>query len=188
MVPRQPPPHFAAPHPASNVRNQFGMYLLFDYTSNCKNRSMKKSAGILLYRKRKGITEVLLVHPGGPFWKNKDAGAWSIPKGEFTNEEPLDAAKREFGEETGITVDGRFTELAPRKQKSGKLIYAFALYKNIDASKIKSNVFNIEWPPRSGKMISIPEVDRAEWFSLDMAKEKINPGQAGFIEELATIA
>jgi predicted NUDIX family NTP pyrophosphohydrolase len=145
---------------------------------------MKKSAGILLYRKKAGATEVLLVHPGGPFWKNKDAGAWSIPKGEFTDEDPLSAAKREFEEETGIAVDGNFLALSPLKQKSGKLVMAWALQKNIDASKIKSNEFDMEWPPRSGRQIRIPEVDRGEWFTPSVAKQKIIPGQAALIDEL----
>lgn len=145
---------------------------------------MKKSAGLLLYRTRKGETEVLLVHPGGPFWKNKDMGAWSIPKGEFTDEDPLDAAFREFEEETGVAVGGKCIALTPLRQKSGKLIYAFALRRSIDATGIRSNVFDFEWPPRSGKFISIPEVDRAEWFDTDTALEKINTGQRGFINEL----
>jgi predicted NUDIX family NTP pyrophosphohydrolase len=145
---------------------------------------MKKSAGILLYRKKAGAIEVFLVHPGGPFWKNKDAGAWSIPKGEFTDEDPLTAAKREFEEETGIAVDGKFIELSPLKQKSGKLVMAWALLKNIDASKIASNQFSFEWPPKSGKHILIPEVDKADWFIPSIAKEKIIPGQAAFIDEL----
>jgi predicted NUDIX family NTP pyrophosphohydrolase len=145
---------------------------------------MKKSAGLLLYRKKAGAIEVLLVHPGGPFWKNKDAGAWSIPKGEFTNEDPLLAAKREFEEETGMAVDGDFLELSPLKQKSGKLVMAWALQKNIDASKIKSNEFDMEWPPKSGTTIRIPEVDRGEWFAPSLAKQKIIPGQAALIDEL----
>lgn len=145
---------------------------------------MKKSAGILLYRKKAGSIEVMLVHPGGPFWKNKDLGAWSIPKGEFTVEDPLAAAMREFEEETGIAVDGKCIELTPLKQKSGKLVMAWALYKNIDTSTIKSNEFEMEWPPRSGKFIMVPEVDRGEWFSPSIAKEKIVPGQAAMIDEL----
>ena len=146
---------------------------------------MKKSAGILVYRRKQDGIEFLLVHPGGPFWKNKETGAWSIPKGEFTDEEePLAAAIREMQEETGITVSGDFIELTPRKQKSGKLVYAWSIEKDMDATSIKSNEFDLEWPPRSGKMIRIPEVDRAAWFDEAMAKEKINPGQAAFIDEL----
>src|ERR1700749_2222370 len=121
-------------------------------------KEVKQSAGILLYRQASKQTEVFLVHPGGPFWMNKDAGAWSIPKGEFTDEDPLAAARREFEEETGFSVDGKFIALPPLKQKSGKLVMAWALQKNIDASKIKSNEFEMEWPPRSGKLITIPEV------------------------------
>ena len=151
---------------------------------------MKQSAGILLYKINNTKIFVLLGHPGGPFWKNKDLGAWSIPKGEFTNEEkPFDAAMREFEEETGIKLQGKFIELQPVKLKSGKIIYAWALEQDIDASKIKSNTFEIEWPPKSGKFISIPEIDRAEWFSIDIAIEKINGGQSDLILQLvATIA
>lgn len=146
---------------------------------------MKKSAGILIYKKLKDELQVLLVHPGGPFWKNKDAGAWSIPKGEFTDdEEPLAAAKREFKEETGLLVDGKFLPLTPVKQKSGKLIYAWAAEANLDSSSIKSNLFEMEWPPRSGKTQSFPEIDKACWFTVNEAKEKIVPGQFSFINEL----
>ena len=145
---------------------------------------MKKSAGILLYRLVKQ-PEFFLVHPGGPFWKNKDKGAWSIPKGEFTDEEdPLAAAKREFKEETGISCNGKFIELSPLKQKSGKLIFAWALEKDVDPSIVKSNTFKLEWPPKSGKRQDIPEIDKAAWFNVAEAKEKIIPGQVGFIEEL----
>lgn len=145
---------------------------------------MKKSAGILLFRKKADSIEVMLVHPGGPFWKNKDEGAWSIPKGEFTDEDPLAAARREFFEETGMEATGTFIELTPLRQKSGKLVMAWALQKNIDVSKIKSNEFEMEWPPRSGKFISVPEVDKGEWFSTSIAKQKIIPGQAALIDEL----
>ena len=144
----------------------------------------KKSAGILLYRFQQKKLQVMLVHPGGPFWKNKDAGAWSIPKGEFTDEEPLNAARREFREETGIEISGNFLELPVVKQKSGKLIFAFALEQDIDISIIKSNTFEIEWPPKSGKKTAFPEIDRAAWFSPGEAKEKINPGQAALVDEL----
>jgi predicted NUDIX family NTP pyrophosphohydrolase len=145
----------------------------------------KQSAGLLVYRKRDGKTEVLLVHPGGPFWKNKDAGAWSIPKGEFaTGEDPLDVAKREFQEETGLTIDGSFQPLAPIKQRGGKTVYAWAVEADLDVSHVKSNTFTMEWPPRSGKQQEFPEVDRAEWFSLDAATEKINDGQRELLQQL----
>jgi predicted NUDIX family NTP pyrophosphohydrolase len=145
----------------------------------------KKTAGVLLYRLRNSALEVFLVHPGGPFWAKKDLGAWSIPKGEFADdEEPLNAAKREFQEETGFSIDGHFMPLAPRKQRSGKLVYAWALEGDCDAEAIKSNLFSIEWPPRSGNRREYPEVDRAGWFVLELAKQKIVPGQIGFLEEL----
>ena len=146
---------------------------------------MKKSAGILLYRKLTTAVEVLLVHPGGPFWKNKDEGAWSIPKGEFEDDEDaLHAAKREFKEETGIACTGYFLPLIPVKLKSGKKVYAWALQKDIDASKITSNDFEMEWPPRSGKKQRFPEIDRAAWFTAAAAKKKINTSQVHFIDEL----
>lgn len=146
---------------------------------------MKQSAGILLYRKIKKEVEVFLVHPGGPFWKNKDAGSWSIPKGEFTEgEDPLDAAKREFKEETGIICEGKFVELSPVKLKSGKMIFAWALEKEIDPGLVKSNYFEIEWPPKSGKKSSFPEIDKGSWFSPGEAKQKINGAQSALIDEL----
>jgi predicted NUDIX family NTP pyrophosphohydrolase len=148
----------------------------------------KKSAGILVYRLQKKTAEFFLVHPGGPFWKNKDAGAWSIPKGEFTDEEDaLLAAQREFKEETGQTIDGDFIPLTPVKQKSGKTIHAWAVEADIDPATIKSNPFEIEWPPRSGKKQEFPEVDRAEWFIAETAKEKINTSQAALIDELINL-
>lgn len=148
----------------------------------------KKSAGILLYRFKKGSPEVFLVHPGGPFFIKKDEGVWSIPKGEYNeSEEPLAAAKREFFEETGIKVDGKFIELAPVRLKSGKVVIAFALDHDIDASQVKSNSFEIEWPPKSGKMKSFPEIDRGEWFTVEIAKQKINPAQRLLIDELVAI-
>lgn len=145
----------------------------------------KKSAGILAYRFNGSNVEVFLVHLGGPFWAKKDAGAWSIPKGEFENEESLPAAKREFFEETGITIDGTFIELTPLKLKSGKVIFAWAIEKDIDVISIKSNEFELEWPPRSGKKQMFPEIDKAGWFDPRTGMEKINQGQAGFIRELA---
>jgi len=127
------------------------------------------------------------VHPGGPFWKNKDLGAWSVPKGEYTNEDPLEAAKREFFEETSFRIEGDFRRLKPIVQKGGKQVTAWALEGELDAGAIKSNEFEIEWPFRSGKRISIPEVDRAAWFSLEEAREKINPAQVALVDELAEL-
>ncbi len=145
----------------------------------------KQSAGILLYRKTQAEIQFLLVHPGGPFFKNKDAGAWSIPKGEFNDDEDaLVAAKREFKEETGYSVDGDFIPLTPVKLKSGKTVQAWALEGDIDAANITSNTFEIEWPPKSGEMQAFPEVDRAGWFDYDEAIIKINTAQAGFVKEL----
>ena len=145
-----------------------------------------QSAGILLYRKAVSQLQIFLVHPGGPFFKNKDLGAWSIPKGEFSdNEEPLAAAKREFEEETGQRIDGNFIELNPVKLKSGKKVYSWAVEGDIDHEAIVSNLFEMEWPPKSGKKQSFPEIDRAGWFNVDEAKLKVNIAQATFIEELA---
>jgi len=150
---------------------------------------MKKSAGILLYKFIDKTIFFLLVHPGGPFWKNKDLESWSIPKGEFTEDEnPLDAAKREFYEETGFKLESEsetdFIELDSVKLKSGKTIYAWALEFDIDATLVKSNEFEMEWPPKSGKQQSFPEVDRAEWFQTEHALKKINPAQADFIVQI----
>jgi predicted NUDIX family NTP pyrophosphohydrolase len=146
----------------------------------------KQSAGILVYRIINKKPEVFLVHPGGPFWKNKDAAAWSIPKGEFdADESALDAAKREFEEETGILLKGKFIELQPVKQKSGKTVYAWAYEGDIDASTIRSNSFEIEWPPKSGKKTSFPEIDKAGWFDIKTGKEKINAYQVNLLEQLA---
>ncbi|HEX2921044.1 MAG TPA: NUDIX domain-containing protein [Bacteroidales bacterium] len=145
----------------------------------------KQSAGILLYRNSQVKTEVLLVHPGGPFWAKKDFHSWSIPKGEMDEgENILDAAKREFLEETGIPAEGEFTELLPVKQKSGKTVFCFACKADLDASKIKSNTFKIEWPPKSGRMQTFPEVDKAEWFDIKTAMDKINEAQADFLTQL----
>ena len=147
-----------------------------------------QSAGILLYRKKHGELRVFLVHPGGPFFKNKDTGAWSIPKGVFADdEEPLAAAKREFEEETGQIVEGDFIKLKPVKLKSGKYVHAWAVEGDIDHETIVSNLFEIEWPPKSGRTQSFPEIDRAAWFNLDDAKTKLNPAQAAFIDELLNL-
>jgi predicted NUDIX family NTP pyrophosphohydrolase len=146
------------------------------------------SAGILLYRVRDGEPEVMLVHPGGPIWKNKDIGAWSIPKGEFLpGQDPLEHAKREFKEETGRAIKGKFNELKPIRQAGGKLVYAFAVEGDLDVSKIKSNTFKMEWPPRTGRFQDIPEVDRGEWFDFETARQKINPAQSAFIDQLAVM-
>jgi predicted NUDIX family NTP pyrophosphohydrolase len=146
---------------------------------------MRKSAGILAFRVRDSSLEVFLVHPGGPFWQGKETGAWSIPKGEFTEEEdPLAAACREFREETGQEVNGEFIALTPVKQKAGKMVYAWAVKADVDAENIVSNSFKMEYPYKSGKWITVPEVDKAGWFRIKEAKEKINPAQAGFLDEL----
>jgi predicted NUDIX family NTP pyrophosphohydrolase len=146
---------------------------------------MKKSAGILLYRIKNYKIEVFLVHPGGPFWKNKDMGSWSIPKGEFDGkEDPLKAAIREFKEETGKTPDGKFRELLPITQKGGKMVYAWIAEGDIDTGDIQSNMFEIQWPPGSGKMMKFPEIDKGEWFTIDQARIKINPKQADLLKQL----
>jgi len=143
------------------------------------------SAGILLFRIRGDVPEVFLIHPGGPYWCNKDAGAWSIPKGLLEEgDDELAAAKREFQEETGSVIDGEFIALAPLKQASGKLVHAWAVEGDIDASTITSNRFLMEWPPRSGKQQAFPEVDRGAWFTLETARKKILDGQRGFIDQL----
>jgi predicted NUDIX family NTP pyrophosphohydrolase len=144
----------------------------------------RKSAGLLMYRRRDRDVEVLLIHPGGPFWARKDEGAWSIPKGEFTDEEPLDAAKREFQEETGFPVRGDFLPLAPIQQAGGKTVYAWAVAGDCDAEAIRSNTFTMEWPPHSGRWKTYPEADRAAWFSLPRAREKILKSQQPLLDEL----
>jgi predicted NUDIX family NTP pyrophosphohydrolase len=147
----------------------------------------KTTAGLLLYRRCPEL-EVFLVHPGGPFWTRKDAGAWSIPKGEVEDgEDPLQAAKREFTEETGFTISGEFRSLDPLKQPGGKIIYAWAIEADYDPEQIRSNVFSLEWPPKSGKMKQYPEVDRAAWFNISEARNKILAGQVGFIEQLIAV-
>lgn len=148
----------------------------------------KRSAGLLLYCYRNSKLEVLLVHPGGPYWAKKDEGIWSIPKGEYSDgEDPFEAAKREFQEETGYMVEGNFLALTPRRQPTGKLVSAWAVEGDCDAAAIKSNTFTIEWPPQSGKRAAFAEVDRAEWFSLEQARLKLLKGQVGFIDELCEI-
>jgi predicted NUDIX family NTP pyrophosphohydrolase len=145
----------------------------------------KQSAGILLYRSINDQLQVFLVHPGGPFFRNKDDGSWSIPKGEFLDDEdPLDAAKREFLEETGQPINGKFIPLDPIIQKAGKKVYAWAVEGNIDHESITSNLFELEWPPRSGKKQNFPEIDKAAWFDIETAKVKINAAQVGLIDEL----
>ncbi|MBR0844775.1 NUDIX domain-containing protein [Bradyrhizobium liaoningense] len=146
-----------------------------------------KSAGILLYRMRPDI-EVLLVHPGGPFWRNKDLGAWSIPKGEYSDGQDAEAAaRREFAEELGVEVTGPLTALGDIKQRGGKTVTAFAIEFDIDTQSIHSNTFELEWPPRSGKRQNFPEIDRAEFFALDEAARKINEGQRPLLERLARL-
>ena len=138
-----------------------------------------------MFRTLNGQIEVLLVHPGGPFWKNKDIGAWSIPKGEFADdEEPLDAARREFEEETGFKPGGLYLALQSIKLKSGKRVLAWAFEGDCDASQVRSNTFKLEWPPKSGEWRDFPEVDRAAWFSIQEARLKIHPEQVAFLEQL----
>jgi predicted NUDIX family NTP pyrophosphohydrolase len=146
----------------------------------------KRSAGILLYRLRGGGPEVLLVHPGGPFWARRDAGVWSIPKGEYEDgDDPLACALREFEEETGSTLTpGELVELDDVKQKGGKVVTAWAAEGDLDADAVRSNTFTMEWPPRSGRTAEFPEVDRAGWFGIDEAREKLNPAQAEFLDRL----
>jgi predicted NUDIX family NTP pyrophosphohydrolase len=145
----------------------------------------KKSAGLLLYREVAGSAEILLVHPGGPFWATKDDGAWSIPKGEFAEgEDALEAAQREFQEETGFAVKGRFEALEPVKQAGGKIVYAWAIEGDIDSSAIRSNNFSMEWPPGSKKIREFPEVDRGGWFELATARKKILTSQSPLLNEL----
>ncbi|MBI1788941.1 MAG: NUDIX domain-containing protein [Acidobacteria bacterium] len=145
----------------------------------------KQSAGLLLYRRREGRLEVFLVHPGGPLFARKDAGFWSIPKGEYEDsEDPLQAALREFREETGFPVEGELHPLTPVVQKSGKRVAAWAVQGDCDPAQMRSNTFSMEWPPRSGRQREFPEVDRGEWFRLPAAREKINAAQAAWLEEL----
>ena len=143
------------------------------------------SAGILLYRLRDNRVEVLLAHPGGPFWSGKDLGAWTIPKGlSEENEDPLQAAKREFREETGFEVDGQFIDLGTICQPSRKMIHIWALGQDLDADRIQSNEFSMQWPRKSGIMMQFPEIDRAEWFDIERARQKIHKGQVGFLDRI----
>jgi predicted NUDIX family NTP pyrophosphohydrolase len=155
----------------------------------------KKSAGVLMWRRVEGLLQVLLVHPGGPFWRNKDAGAWSLPKGEFDDtEDARDAARRELAEELGPSVagaakaeDDALVALGEVKQKGGKVVTAFALQADFDVTQLASNTFEIEWPPKSGKRTTFPEADRAAWFTLDEAREKILSGQLELLERAKKI-
>ena len=148
----------------------------------------KQSAGILAYRSRGGGLEVLLVHPGGPFWSSKDAGAWSIPKGLFEpGEDPVDAARREFAEETGFALEGDALPLGSIRQPSGKTVHAWAIAADIDVVRLRSNVFEMEWPPKSGKTREFPEVDKGAWFTLAAAGDKILKGQREFLERLSAV-
>jgi predicted NUDIX family NTP pyrophosphohydrolase len=145
----------------------------------------KLSAGLLMFRKRNRALEVLLVHPGGPYWRTKDAGAWTIPKGEPAGaENPLVTAQREFEEETGVAPEPPFIELTPVAQRGGKTVLAWAFEGDCDPTAIQSNTFQAEWPPHSGTMREYPEIDRAEFFAVEVAKDKINPAQVAFLEEL----
>lgn len=147
----------------------------------------KESAGLLLYRRRAGAVEVLLVHPGGPFWRRKDMHAWSIPKGEIEpGEEQAAAARREFLEETGFAPVGPLIALGTRRQPGGKLVHVWATEADWDPSGLRSNLFSMEWPPRSGRLQKFPEIDRAAWLDLATAAEKLHKGQAGFLDALRT--
>jgi predicted NUDIX family NTP pyrophosphohydrolase len=148
-------------------------------------KKTKRSAGLLMYRKRKDKLEVLLVHPGGPLWEKKDQGAWTVPKGEYEeDEEPLAAAQREFFEETGFIASGDFIELGSVRQKSGKIVIAWAFEGDCDPAKLVSNTCEIEWPPKSKKRLEIPEVDRGRWFTLSTARQFIRLEQAPLLEIL----
>lgn len=148
----------------------------------------KTSAGLLMFRRGTGGLQIFLVHPGGPFWATKDEGAWSIPKGELAaGEEPLAAARREFEEETGCRGAGPFIPLTSITQRGGKVVHAWAVEGDCDPAQLRTNVFSLEWPPKSGKSQQFPEVDRAEWFTVPAALQKINPAQRAFVTELETI-
>jgi predicted NUDIX family NTP pyrophosphohydrolase len=148
-------------------------------------RTKKRSAGILVYRRDASGLSVLLAHPGGPIFRRKDAGAWTIPKGEIEpEEEPLAAARRELAEETGFSVDGPFIDLGTVKQKNGKIVHAFAAEATLDPTRLESTSFRMEWPPRTGTFAEFPEVDRADYFPIDVAREKLNLAQAQFLDRL----
>ncbi len=148
----------------------------------------KRSAGLLMFRKARSGIEIFLVHPGGPFWEKKDLGAWSLPKGEYAEgEEPLSAARREFEEETGIRIEGEFLPLGDLKQPSGKVVRAWAVEGDLEPAQVRSNLFSMEWPPKSGKTQQFPEVDRGEWFPIQEARSKILNGQIGFLDRLLEI-
>jgi predicted NUDIX family NTP pyrophosphohydrolase len=145
----------------------------------------KRSAGLLMYRRGNGGVEVFLVHPGGPFWAKKDLGAWTVPKGQYDESEPaLDAAKREFEEETGVVPRGNFVGLGEVRQPSGKIVSAWAFEGDCDPDKLTSNLCQFEWPPRSGRFIEIPEVDRGAWFSMTEARARIRAAQQPFLDRL----
>lgn len=147
---------------------------------------MKQSAGILLYRRTGGTLSVMLAHPGGPFWRNKDSGAWTIIKGEFGEDEaPETAARREFAEETGLEPPAKLIPLGAVKQAGGKIVHGFAGEMDCDPARLQSNEFEIEWPPKSGRRARFPEIERTEWFALEAAAEKINPAQTAFLDRLA---
>ena len=148
----------------------------------------KQAAGILLYRQTARGLEVLLAHPGGPLWARKDLGAWTIPKGQFGDDESaLEAARREFEEEMGSPASGQFVELGSIRQPSGKIVHAFTAEADFDTSSVKSNLFTLEWPPRSGKIGQFPEIDRAEWFAVEEARKRILKGQEPFLDRLLTL-
>jgi predicted NUDIX family NTP pyrophosphohydrolase len=149
----------------------------------------KRSAGLLLHRRREGALEVLLVHPGGPLWAKRDLGAWSIPKGEIdAAEDPLAAARREVEEETGLRAEGPFEALGSIRQRGGKVVWAWAAPAEFDPAALRSGTFELEWPPRSGRRARFPEVDRAAWFALDEARRRILPGQAPLLDRLEALA
>ncbi|HEX6278262.1 MAG TPA: NUDIX domain-containing protein [Polyangiaceae bacterium] len=148
-------------------------------------RTKKRSAGVLVYRRDPNGLAVLLAHPGGPIFRRRDAGAWTIPKGEIEpDEEPLAAARRELTEETGFSVEGPFLDLGTVKQKNGKIVHGFAAEADFDPKTLKSLLFRMEWPPKTGKFAEFPEVDRAEYFPLDVAREKLNQAQSEFLDRL----
>lgn len=148
----------------------------------------RPAAGLLLFRRRSNILEVMLAHPGGPLWAHRDEGSWTIPKGEIEDgEDPLDAARREVREETGATPSGAFIALDPVRQPSGKVVHVWAVESDFDTAALQSNLFEMEWPPRSGRRQAFPEVDRAEWFALDIAMRKLLDGQLPFLSQLEAI-